>query len=93
MYLIEEVIIFIICCLEYIWVGLCLFVVDGDLVVGYVVDVEGFFWVVVQGGYGIQILVVMGEVSVVLICYQLLLVYLCEYGLDEVMLLLCCLFF
>jgi len=36
------------------WAGLRSFVADKNLVVGYDGDVEGFFWLAGQGGYGIQ---------------------------------------
>lgn len=36
------------------WAGLRSFVADKNLVVGYDSDVEGFFWLAGQGGYGIQ---------------------------------------
>ncbi|AZC16222.1 FAD-binding oxidoreductase [Pseudomonas sp. CMR5c] len=36
------------------WAGLRSFVADGDLVVGWDDDREGFFWLAAQGGYGIQ---------------------------------------
>ena len=36
------------------WAGLRSFVSDGDMVIGWDGQVEGFFWVAAQGGYGIQ---------------------------------------
>jgi D-arginine dehydrogenase len=36
------------------WAGLRSFVADKNLVVGYDPEVEGFFWLAGQGGYGIQ---------------------------------------
>jgi D-arginine dehydrogenase len=36
------------------WAGLRSFVADGNPVVGFDPNVEGFFWLVGQGGYGIQ---------------------------------------
>ncbi len=36
------------------WAGLRSFVADKNLVVGYDPDVDGFFWLAGQGGYGIQ---------------------------------------
>ena len=43
------------------WAGLRSFVDDGGLVGGFDPDVEGFFWVAAQGGYGIQTSAAMGE--------------------------------
>lgn len=43
------------------WAGLRSFVADGDLVGGFDDQVEGFFWVAAQGGYGIQTSAAMGE--------------------------------
>ncbi len=40
--------------LEYTWAGLRSFVADGEPVVGYDPEAEGFFWLAGQGGYGIQ---------------------------------------
>jgi D-arginine dehydrogenase len=40
--------------LEHSWGGLRTFAPDGCPVVGYDPSVEGFFWLVGQGGYGIQ---------------------------------------
>jgi len=36
------------------WAGLRSFVADGDFVIGWDPQAEGFFWVAAQGGYGIQ---------------------------------------
>lgn len=43
------------------WAGLRSFVADGDLVGGFDDQLEGFFWVAAQGGYGIQTSAAMGE--------------------------------
>ena len=43
------------------WAGLRSFVTDGDLVAGFDPQVENFFWVAAQGGYGIQTSAAMGE--------------------------------
>jgi D-arginine dehydrogenase len=43
------------------WAGLRSFVADGELVGGYAADAPGFFWIVAQGGYGIQTSAAMGE--------------------------------
>ena len=37
-----------------VWAGLRSFVADGDLVGGFDPDLDGFFWLAAQGGYGIQ---------------------------------------
>lgn len=73
-------------CLVYVWVGLCFFVSDGSFVGGYDIQVLDFFWVVGQGGYGIQFLLVVGEVYVVLIWGELVLVYIVCFGVDVVVL-------
>ena len=39
---------------EHSWGGLRSFVPDGNPVVGYDPEVQGFFWLIGQGGYGIQ---------------------------------------
>ncbi len=43
------------------WAGLRSFVDDGTPVVGYDPEVEGFFWLAGQGGYGIQTAPMMGQ--------------------------------
>ncbi|QNN57548.1 FAD-binding oxidoreductase [Diaphorobacter ruginosibacter] len=43
------------------WAGLRSFVSDGDLVGGFDAAAPGFFWLVAQGGYGIQTSAAMGE--------------------------------
>lgn len=40
--------------LDHSWGGLRSFVPDGNVVVGFDPSTEGFFWLVGQGGYGIQ---------------------------------------
>jgi len=40
--------------LEHSWGGLRTFAPDGRPVVGFDPSTEGFFWLVGQGGYGIQ---------------------------------------
>ena len=37
-----------------VWAGLRSFVADGDMVIGWDDEREGFFWLAGQGGYGIQ---------------------------------------
>lgn len=45
------------------WAGLRVFSPDRSPVVGFDPDVEGFFWLVGQGGYGIQTAAALGRVS------------------------------
>lgn len=45
------------------WAGLRSFVADGCPVVGYDPDVEGFFWLAGQGGYGIETSPSMGRLA------------------------------
>ncbi|WP_217703793.1 NAD(P)/FAD-dependent oxidoreductase [Piscinibacter koreensis] len=49
------------------WAGLRSFVADGDLVGGFDPELDGFFWVVGQGGYGIQTSAAMGEACAALL--------------------------
>lgn len=49
------------------WAGLRSFVRDGDLVGGFAPDHAGFFWLVAQGGYGIQTSAAMGEACAALV--------------------------
>ncbi len=49
------------------WAGLRSFVADGNPVVGYAEDVDGFFWCAGQGGYGIETSIGMGRSCAALI--------------------------
>lgn len=49
------------------WAGLRSFVADKSPVVGYAPDAPGFFWLVGQGGYGIQTAPAMGELAAALV--------------------------
>lgn len=49
------------------WAGLRSFVADGDLVGGFDVRADGFFWVAAQGGYGVQTSAAMGEACAALV--------------------------
>lgn len=50
-----------------IWAGLRSFVDDGEPVLGYAPDADGFFWLAGQGGYGIQTAPAMGQACSILI--------------------------
>ncbi|WP_024538531.1 NAD(P)/FAD-dependent oxidoreductase [Comamonas badia] len=39
---------------SHAWAGLRSFVADGEFVIGWDGEMEGFFWLAAQGGYGIQ---------------------------------------
>ncbi|MDD0841821.1 NAD(P)/FAD-dependent oxidoreductase [Pseudomonas sp. Gutcm_11s] len=71
---------------QHTWAGLRSFVADGDLVGGYAVDAEGFFWVAAQGGYGIQTSAAMGEACTALIRGLPLPERIRAFGLSEAML-------
>lgn len=49
------------------WAGLRSFVADGEPVAGYAPDAEGFFWLVGQGGYGIQTAPALGQLAAALV--------------------------
>jgi D-arginine dehydrogenase len=49
------------------WAGLRSFVADRTIVAGFDPDLEGFFWLAAQGGYGIQTSPAMGRVTAALI--------------------------
>ena len=68
------------------WAGLRSFVSDGDLVCGFDPQVEGFFWVAAQGGYGIQTSPAMGKASAALVRGEPLPEALIGMGLTEAML-------
>lgn len=48
---------------RHIWSGLRSFVSDGDMVVGWDDQCEGFFWLAAQGGYGIQTAAAVSELA------------------------------
>ena len=62
------------------------FVADGDLVGGYDTQAEGFFWVVGQGGYGIQTSTAMGQACAALVRRQPLPEHLTAFGLSAALL-------
>ena len=68
------------------WAGLRSFVSDGDLVCGFDPQVDGFFWIAAQGGYGIQTSPAMGQASAALVRGEKLPEALAAFGLTEAML-------
>ena len=68
------------------WAGLRSFVRDGDLVGGFAPGHAGFFWLVAQGGYGIQTSAAMGEACAALVRGLPLPERLAGFGLTEAML-------
>ena len=69
--------------LAHTWAGLRSFVADKSLVGGYDDRAEDFFWLVGQGGYGIQTAPAMGEACASLILRQPLPAHLQAHGLSE----------
>lgn len=69
-----------------VWAGLRSFVSDGDLVGGFDAKVPGLFWLVAQGGYGIQTSAAMGEACAALVRGQPLPARIVDFGLDNAML-------
>jgi D-arginine dehydrogenase len=55
---------------ERAWAGLRTFTPDRDLAIGWAPGVDGFFWCVGQGGYGIQTSPAAGRLVADLICGQ-----------------------
>jgi len=55
--------------LDHTWAGLRSFAPDGEPVVGYDPQVEGFFWLAGQGGYGIQTSPALSRTAAALICH------------------------
>lgn len=49
------------------WAGLRTFAPDGSPVAGFAPDAEGFFWLVGQGGYGIQTAAALGRLAAALV--------------------------
>jgi D-arginine dehydrogenase len=68
------------------WAGLRSFVTDGDLVAGFDPQMDNFFWVAAQGGYGIQTSAAMGECCAALARHQELPSHATSHGLTQSML-------
>lgn len=68
--------------LEHSWGGLRSFVADGNPVVGFAPDAAGFFWLVGQGGYGIQSSPALSETAASLILDKPLPVSVIAHGLE-----------
>ncbi len=68
------------------WAGLRSFVADEALVIGYDVEVPGFFWVAGQGGYGIQTAAAAGESAAALALGKALPGHIADHGLTAAML-------
>ncbi len=68
--------------LEGSWGGLRSFVPDGNPVCGYDDEAEGFFWLIGQGGYGIQTSPALGDLAAALIRRMPVPDYIEEEGLD-----------
>jgi D-arginine dehydrogenase len=56
--------------LDSSWGGLRTFAPDGDPVVGYDTQMDGFFWLAGQGGYGIQTMPALSEFAAALLLKQ-----------------------
>jgi D-arginine dehydrogenase len=66
------------------WAGLRSFVADKNLVVGFDPDVEGFFWLAGQGGYGIQTGAAAGRLAAALARGQELPADIADLGVTEI---------
>jgi len=64
------------------WAGLRSFVPDGELVIGFDDAASGFFWLVGQGGYGIQSAAGASALAAALVCGQPLPRALVEEGVE-----------
>lgn len=64
------------------WAGLRSFVADGELVIGFDDACPGFFWLVGQGGYGIQSAAGASALAAALLCGQPLPAALADEGVD-----------
>jgi D-arginine dehydrogenase len=69
--------------LEHSWGGLRSFAPDGNPVVGFDAKVEGYFWLIGQGGYGIQSSPALSEAAAALARHQNISQRTIDFGLDE----------
>jgi D-arginine dehydrogenase len=67
---------------EHSWGGLRTFVKDRAGVVGYDPGAQGFFWLVGQGGYGIQTSPALSDAAANLLCGEPIPSYILDTGLD-----------
>lgn len=68
--------------LEHSWGGLRTFAPDGNPVIGFDPHVEGFFWLVGQGGYGIQSAPGLSETAAAIVLGQKVPAAVIDAGLD-----------
>ncbi len=68
--------------LEHSWAGLRTFAADGNPVAGFDPHTEGFFWLVGQGGYGIQSSPALSEAAAALLLGQSISQRTLDFGLD-----------
>lgn len=68
--------------LDHSWAGLRSFVSDGNVVVGFDPSTEGFFWLVGQGGYGIQTAPALSRLAAALARHQPTPSDLLDHGLE-----------
>lgn len=68
--------------LEGSWGGLRSFVPDGNPVCGFDPQAEGFFWLIGQGGYGIQTSPALGDLAAALVRQEAMPGYIEREGLD-----------
>ncbi|MDO4683522.1 MAG: FAD-dependent oxidoreductase [Lautropia sp.] len=67
---------------SHTWAGLRTFAPDSELVIGWDADVDDFFWLVGQGGYGIQTSAGASELAASLLLRQSLPVHLRQFGVS-----------
>lgn len=64
----QQAVTFEITRVDHTWGGLRSFVPDGNPVVGYDANAEGFFWLIGQGGYGIQTSPALSRTAAAMVC-------------------------
>jgi D-arginine dehydrogenase len=69
--------------LEHSWGGLRSFAPDGNPAVGFDAKVDGYFWLIGQGGYGIQSSPALSETAAALALHQSIPNRILDFGLDE----------
>jgi D-arginine dehydrogenase len=72
--------------LEHSWGGLRTFAPDGNPVVGFDPQVQGFFWLAGQGGYGIQSCAALAETAAAMVLGRPLPTAVLDHGLNPHML-------
>lgn len=69
--------------IEHAWAGLRSFVADGAPVVGFDSEIEDFFWLAAQGGYGIMMAPTLACIADALVCHEDIAEKILKHGVSD----------